>query len=476
MAEEEFIGRQFELKRLKEISHLNQAAIITIYGRRRIGKTELIEYAFQKRNLLKFEGIEGKSTQHQINTVLHQLAVFKKNPRLSKLNLTTWLEVFEIIAETVSKGEWTLYFEELQWLADYKDDFIRDLKYAWDNTFRHNPKLLIVLCGSSPSFMINHVLKSKALYNRSMYEIPLLEFSLDETREFLKKHSQQEVMDAYLTVGGVPEYLKYLKQDSSIFLSLCKNSFQRGSPFLGEYERIFVSSLGENVHYREIIDFLSKIKYATRKEIADHLKITSGGYLTALLRDLSLCGFVQTYTPYNQKKESTLTRFCIRDNFLMFYFKFIKPIESDIVNGDFNEVPGRAINMDAYRKWQGYAFERFCRQHHRLIAKILGFADVRYQSGVYFNRATDKKDRGFQMDLVYERDDKVLSICEIKYLQTKVGTNIIDDFEAKLALFRNPKNYTIQKILISLYGPSDSLIARGYFDRIITLADLFGSV
>lgn len=469
----DFIGRTYELQRLEEATHLNHAAIIIVYGRRRVGKTELIEYALHNRHLLKFEGLEGKSTQEQINAVLHQLAKYAEDPKIAKLNLTTWLEVLELISEYVKQGEWTLYFEELQWLANYDDDFISALKYVWDNYYRYNSKLLLILCGSSPSFMINHVVKSKALYNRSMYEIPLSEFTLTETAQFLKKHSQQEVMDAYLTVGGIPEYLKYLQQDSSIFLSLCKNSFRRGAPFAGEYERIFVSSLANNPHYKEIILYLSKVKFATRKDITHYLKIKSGGYLSDLLRDLVLCGFIKMYTPYNLKENSMLSRFSIHDNFLMFYFKFIKPIESKIANGDFNQSPTKAINTEAYRKWQGYAFERFCRTNHRVIAKKLGFEDVRYQSGVYFNRAIEKNEPGFQIDLMYARDDKVFTICEIKYLQSKISAQVIDEFEKKIALLPNPKKYTIQKVLISLHGPTDALIAQGYFDRILLLSDFF---
>ncbi len=468
----EFVGRETELARINEIEHRHQAAIMVVYGRRRIGKTELIEHAFAKRNLLKFEGIEGQSKQEQIDLVLHQLAKYTEDAKIAKLHFTHWREVFELIAEYLSDGKWTLYFEELQWLATYEDNFIADLKYVWDNFYRKNKNLLLILCGSSPSFMINHVLKSKALYNRSTYEIPLDEFNLQETEKFLNR-SHHEVVDALLTVGGIPEYLRYLKQDSSIFLSLCRNAFRKGSPFFGEYERIFVSSLANNPHYREIIEYLSKVKFATRAEMAKHLKIQSGGYLSLLLRDLELCHFIKKYTPYNLNEKSILARYCIYDNFLMFYFKFINPIGSEILNGDFNQSPTKAINTEAYRKWLGYSFERFCRKNHTLIAKKLGFEDVRYRCGVYFSRPLEKKMPGYQIDLLYAREDKVMTICEIKYVQAKIGTEVIEELEKKLSLFPNPKKMTIQKVLISTYGPADSLISRAYFDRFLILEDFF---
>ncbi len=168
-----------------------------------------------------------------------------------------------------------------------------------------------------------------------------------------------------------------------------------------------------------------------------------------------------------------LARYSINDPYLQFYFKFIKPIEKQIENGDYNANPTRALATDSYYKWLGYSFERMCRKQHKLFAGILGFAGIEYKSGVFFNRSTNSEKPGYQIDLFYDRSDKVYTICEIKYFQTKVGTNIIAEFEKKLELFPNPKQRTIQKILITTEGAEASLIKRHYFDRIITLADMF---
>ena len=162
-----FIGRTAELERLHTIGAAHEASIIIMYGRRRIGKTELIEQAFRDRNLLKFEGIEGLSQKAQLAHALQQLVKYTESKLLGKTVLTNWREFFEVLSDYTKKGTWTIYLEELQWLARYDETLIAELKYVWDNYFRRNPKLLIVLCGSAPSFMIDHVLHSKALYNRS---------------------------------------------------------------------------------------------------------------------------------------------------------------------------------------------------------------------------------------------------------------------------------------------------------------------
>lgn len=213
-----FISRKEELKYIEGALRTGEANILIVYGRRRIGKTELIEYALGIRNLLKLEGVEEGNTKAQMYRVLYQLSKALHDPYITHMQFNTWLELFDFIASKILNGVWTLYLEEVQWLAEYKNELISDLKYVWDNTLRHNPNLLLVLCGSSPSFMQNQVVHSKALYNRSIYEINLREFSLKETAELLENRSNREVMDAYLTVGGIPEYIKRIKKHSLFML------------------------------------------------------------------------------------------------------------------------------------------------------------------------------------------------------------------------------------------------------------------
>jgi len=470
---EDFIGRHRELEMLSELGQTKKPLILVVYGRRRIGKTELVEQAFRARNLLKFEGIRNKTEAEQMTHILWQLSQYTNNPLLAKIQVSTWTEVFKLINDHIPEGVWTLYFEEIQWLANYQDSFISELKFAWDNYFRHKKELVLILCGSSPSFIINHVLESQALYDRSQYELPLRELNLTETKQFLKNRSLKEVMDAYLLVGGIPEYLPWLDKDSSIFLSLCKNAFTPGAFFLNEYKRIFVSSLADSKHYKAIIEFLAKKRFASRNEILKHLKISSSGSISNVLQDLETCGFIEKYTPYNLHDESTLARYCISDAYMQFYYKFINPLRRQIKNGDFIEQPTAAIKTDTYRKWLGFAFERMCRKQHRLIAKILGFSAVHYRSGVYFNRNLDKEIPGFQFDLVFDRDDRVLTLCEVKYLQDKATSKVISDFEKKLEGLPNAKKKTLHKVLITSQGVDESVIRQGYFDQIITLEDIF---
>jgi AAA+ ATPase superfamily predicted ATPase len=468
----EFVGRKDELKYILDAAGKGEANILVVYGRRRIGKTELIEHAFHARNLIKLEGVEDGDKKAQMIRVLYQLAKILDDKHITHMQFSTWLELFDFIASKIQDGKWTLYLEELQWLAEYKNELISDLKYVWDNSMRHNPDLLLILCGSSPSFMINQVVHSKALYNRSLYELNLGEFSLNETEEFLKNRSHREVMDAYLSIGGIPEYLKRIQKYSSIQIGLCEESFKKDSFFSNEKNRIFISSFATNVHYQEIINYLSQVKFASKTDIEKVLHIKGGGKLTDVIKDLEMCGFIERYLPYQVISNSNLVRYCIADNYLRFYFKFIAPVSERIQQSDYNRTPLYALNKESYEKWLGLSFERFCRKHSYLIASIIGFSAVRYKSGAFFNRKTIKNQAGYQIDLVFDRADHVLTVCEIKYTQSKIGAEVIEEFEKKISQLET-KNQTIEKVLISASGATDALIGRAYFDRIITLEDIF---
>lgn len=230
--------------------------------------------------------------------------------------------------------------------------------------------------------------------------------------------------------------------------------------------------MSQNKHYREIIELLSQYRFLSREDLATKLQTASGGTLSDVLVDLEKCGFISKYRPYNLSDRTNVIRYAIMDNYLHFYFSFIKPIETRIANGDYDDAPQSAIKMDSYAKWLGFAFERWCRQYNRVIAKILGFSGVQYRSGPYFSRTTNKADPGYQMDLVFDRADNVYTVCEIKYLQSPAGVKVIVDMEKKLSLFPNKGNKTIHKVLICNEGADSTVLERAYFDQVITCDDL----
>ena len=469
-----FVGRAHERARLLEIADRPEASIVVMYGRRRVGKTELLEQTFRQRNIIKLEGVQDGDKKRQLELVLIQLAEYLDNPIVARLSPRSWLEVFDLIYEATKTGKWTLYLEELQWLACYDDELVSELKIAWDNKFRRNPNFLLLLCGSSPSFMIGNVLKSKALHNRSQHEFHLREFSLEETAEFFgTRYAAQDVLLAHIAVGGLPEYLKYLKTRSSILLSLSQEAFSSDGYFANEYERIFVSNLSGNSSYREILEYLSRRGTATRAEIIDELGVSSGGAMSELLRDLELCGFVEKLIPFHLGPNAKLVRYAIGDPYVRFYNQFIAPKWQRIERGDFRDDPLKALDRRSFETWLGFAFERYCRRNAAKIASLLDFGAVDYRSGSYFRRDFPS---GFQVDLIFDRADRVITLCEIKYNREPVGMSVTKDFDRKLAACKSLlENRAHQRVLITAGGAGKQLQESAYFDKILSLDELLPS-
>jgi AAA+ ATPase superfamily predicted ATPase len=468
----DFIGREAEIDSFHELAKSRGAKILVVYGRRRVGKTTLIHRAFAERNILKLEGLEKKGSAVQRDNILTQLSIAVNNPSIAKLKLRTWSEVLIEIAKITEKGIWTVYFEEVQWIAAYKEDLIIHLKYVWDNYFSKNPNLILILCGSSPSFLINKVMHSKALYNRSQYEFPISELSLAEAEKLIgKNRSREEVLDAYLAVGGIPDYLKRLTLKSSVYLSLCDQAFKPGGFFVDESERIFISSLAKNQHYLAIVEYLAKTKAATKGEILDALKLKSGGVTSSMFKDLIQCGFLGAYDNLSIGDTGRNSRYYLKDSYLQFYYRFIKPKLSGIRNGDFSHNAAKALDYNSYRQWLGYGFERLCLKLAFPLAQVLGFESVHFSCGPYYVKKT-ASGTGAQIDLLYKRADRVFTVCEIKYQGEPVGKNVINECEQKIVALL-PKNATVQRVLISARGADASVVNSGYFNKIVTIDEIF---
>lgn len=473
----DFVGREFEKGRLKEFTSARGAKILTVYGRRRIGKTELLEQYFRNRNILKFEGLEDASIPKQKESFIKVLAGYctpEGGDCISKMSSdSSWSDILISLANLTHIGKWTVYFEELQWLAKGDDPeasslFISELKYVWDNHFRRNDNLLLILCGSSTSFMLEKVVKSRALYGRAMTELPLAPFSIKDTREFLGGQlSQQSLLDVYLTVGGIPEYLKRFKNIGSYFETLAAQSFLPGGAFATEFDRVFISSLGKNEDYKKIVLFLSQHRFLSMEQLATLLGRKKGGWLTNLLEDLEQCDFIESYWRFDANSDSKLLRYTIKDYFLQFYSRFIYPKRKEIKEGRFKNDSSHALDLRNYRQWLGYAFERFVRHNQLSIAKALGFSGIQYDYGPFFKRSDVNSKDGFQIDLVFDRSDGVLILCEIKYTASPVGVEVIEETEAKMVRLQSYSKKLIQPVLITKSGAAKSLIDAAYFQHVL---------
>lgn len=467
-----FVGRNNELEILRRFSSDPSGSRLTaIYGRRRVGKTRLVQEAYSGFPLIHFEGLEGAGTRSQKNHFLKTLYRHSKMEAHRLAAPSDWEDLLILLAEYVAHKRCVVFFDEFQWMAAGRNDLIGKLKFVWDNYFTKAGPVHLILCGSISSFLVKKVIASRALYGRVDDVIALEPLLLHEARSgFLGSRSAREVLEYYLVVGGVPTYLELFDVRRSARLNIGDLCFKPHSYLLEEFDRLFVSHFGTVPHYRPIIQFLAGRGFATREEVAKHIGLTSGGRISTYLEDLDMAGFIEGYGPLHNPGSTHLRRYRIADPYLRFYFRFIHPLRRRIARTPEGIPLHEALAEKRYDIFLGLAFEHFCHRHAHLIAKKLGFSAVAYDCGSWYRRGD--LSTGAQVDLLFKRADNVMTLCEVKF-RDRVGKEVIKDVEKKTAaLAPLRKKYAVETVLITAVPPTQDLINEGYFSTILTTDDL----
>jgi hypothetical protein len=421
--------------------------------------------------MLLFEGLENQSKSKQIANFLSQLA-FQTHVDIPARHPTEWREALKYLIPLIEKKRIVILFDEFQWMANYRQEMVSDLKMVWDQYLTRAGVVTLILCGSIASFMIKKVIRSSAFYGRTDFIIDLKPFSLNETKEMFSDRSLEEILEAQMLIGGIPKYLELLREYPSVLLGMQELGFNPHGYFVEEYDRIFTSHFGRNRDYQKIIDALAARPYGlTRLKICQQTGIEPGGGVSNALFNLESAGFIQAYPPYHKERESKLVCYCLKDPYLRFYFTFIKPSLKKI-KSQMAPVFYGIMQSATYHSWMGRAFEYLCMDHAKKISALLGFSGIDYTFGPFF-KAHEKEKGGTQIDLLFDRADHVISLCEMKYTKTPPGIGLIEETEKKAALLKEVSTKTIQKILITKEPPSQELINRGYFYKIIGADELF---
>ena len=469
----EFIGRENELELLRDWNK-KSSKLTVIYGRRRVGKTRLVEEYTKNETIYKFEGIEGQNKKNQQKAFLSQLSLQCNAPGLRELSPQNWNGLLLLLSNLIGPDPCVIFFDEFQWMAGDRNELVSYLKFSWDNIFTQKNKVHLILCGSVSSFMVKNVLKSKALYGRVETEIHLRPLFLPVLiRAFGKKRSLREFVELYMAIGGIPQYLKMIDFSKSVFLNLQRLCFSPNGYLVNELDRILISHFGKNKIYRNILIYLAKNRWKNREQIQKVCRVGSGGRISEYLENLELAGFLERYVSVDRPNGIRNARYRIADPYLLFYFNFIYPNLTKI------NQPGEPFPIShflpekQYLPWQGFAFEKVCFQHNRLIAEKLGFGAVRYNAGSWFKRGLQNTKT--QIDLIYARADGVLTLCEIKFTRNKIGKEVIKDIEKKVETLPNPKQLTVEKVLITAAEPTKPLLNEGYFNNILTIEDIFAT-
>lgn len=464
-----FVGRLPELLELEKLYQQDKANLVVGYGRRRVGKSTLFDEFMSKKRHVKLEGLERASTKEQLKHVTADLAQQVNDPLLLQTTFKTWRSFFDYMTNVFSqnKRKTILLLDEFQWLAVNQSRLASLIKFYWDRHWRKQ-KVMLILCGSVSSFMIKRVINSKALYGRISLELCLPPFQPNEIHRLLQqKRNKDESLLYALTIGGIPKYLEEIDIKLSFDQNINRLCFTRNGLLVNEYECIFYSQFKEHKTYENIVKCLVN-KPLSLDEISRATKIATGGGLKNYLSNLEKAAFVTSYVPYDKALNSRLIKYRLTDEYLRFYYKFIMPHLKLIKTNSTRNLFTQQIKPK-WQSWLGFAFENFCLKNAEYLAEKMGFADQVLQWGPLFSRDSE----GFQVDLIYLRQDNVITLCEEKCYNTPVGINIVHEIEKKCSLISIPRGYTLEKALISRFGADTALQELGYFNNIISAQDLF---
>ena len=445
-----FYGRERELSLLQESNWRDHAQLIVVHGRRRVGKTALVEQAYRGRTMWSFDGLEGGGLDQQLAHFHSRLQLYAGRYR-DVARPRTWDEALRSLAAAIGEhgdDELVVFFDEFQWMVQMKPAAVSVLKSHWDSALSKHRNLRLVLCGSISSFLVKKVIRSRALYGRVSTEIELRPLSLDDAAAlFEDKRSRQEVIAIAMTLGTVPQYLEELNPRLSLSQNLNESAFSPHGFFFGEYQRIFISHFGRNPLYERVLDRLASGPQST-EQLATACQTRTGGTFTAILQDLTLAGFIERYSPLNKGPRSRQVRYRVLDEYLHFYARFIKQHEQEIISGRFSSL--QIAQQRSYPQWRGFAFERLCRRNAALIADRLRFSGIQYRAGSWFQAGDDQAgEPGAQVDLLFDRADRVLTLCEAKYSDRLAGKRLLRDLDAKCqALSKVYPRHGIQRVLL----------------------------
>lgn len=466
-----FYGRAAELNALADLYHRPKGGLVVVYGRRRIGKSTLIKQFAKDKNALKFEGLEKQPTSAQIEHFSNELKnQLKENHLLQKANFEAWPELFDFLTEYMrglkSDKKVILVFDEFQWMAASQSKLVALLKFYWDRHWK-DLNVMLILCGSIASFMVKKVIRSKALYGRVSLSLRVDKLLPRDAKLMLRKRSESETLKYLMLLGGVPKYLEAIDQSKSFEQNIEKLLFSPNSFFFGEFEKIFYSHFREPGFYLKIVRALIDGP-KSQSELAAILEAPSGGGMSEYLENLTMAGFIRIETPFLSHPQTKIRKFKIADEYLMFYAKFLQKNER-LIQGGSGAVLFRSKILKSWDSWLGLSFESFCTANALILAEAMGFRDKVLNFGPMFARGVG----GYQIDLLFERSDNIITLCEVKYHNKPVNTDIIPEVTKKAQTYKPPRGFSMEYALIAPMGATLALKKSAFFHHIVMEQDIF---
>lgn len=447
------IGRKAELDKFKRFTTSEKSEFVALFGRRRVGKTFLIREYFANNFTFQLTGIANATTEEQLLNFDLQLQQFQKGELIKTKN---WIEAFHKLSkylETVKiKEKKVIFLDELPWLDTKNSDFIKGLEHFWNSWADRQSNVILIVCGSAASWMINNLIQSRGgLHNRLTERIKIYPFNLKETKDFLVSKgcqlTAQQIVNLYMTTGGIPYYLEHVPKGKSTTQIIQYLFFDTNSPLKDEFKQLYRALFKKHEIYEKIVEVLASKNYGmTRSELIEKGKFKSGGTITKVLIELEESGFINSYTPYDKKQKNTNYR--LSDFYTSFYFRFLKDFKYREENYWIN-----LENQPIQNNWKGLAFEQVCLSHISEIKTALGISGMFSHQSSWFGEAFEEK---AQIDFLLERQDQVINLFECKFWADKfvIDKDYAAQLRRKIAVFKNATQTkkSVFLTMISTYG------------------------
>ena len=471
------VGRKDEITRLDRCMESVSAQLIIVYGRRRVGKTYLINEYYDNSFAFKLTGAYKMAKAFQLESFAEELKMQSGEHRAIPSN---WREAFSQLREYLeilpTTEKQVVFFDEMPWLDTPQSDFLPVFEWFWNSWASTRKNLVFIVCGSATSWMTENIADNKGgLFNRQSCRIYLEPFTLHETEIFLKSigitWSHYEIAECYMIMGGIPYYLNLLNNTLSYTQNIDRLFFKRKGELWDEFGLLYRTLFSNSESYIKIVEALStKNGGITRNEIIQKTGLPSNGALSEMLSNLTASGFVRVMNFYCKKKKDALYQ--LSDYYTAFYFRYIKNNYGKDENYWSN-----AIDNPARRSWAGLTFEQLCKDHIPQIKNKLGISGVLSEESIWYTQGDEELGiSGAQIDLLIERRDRVINICEMKF---SINEFVIDKaydmaLRNKLDSFRRMTNCkkAIQTTMITTYGVKQNKYS-GFIQSQITLDDLF---
>ena len=485
MAIDKIIGRLEEAQILDNALHSPDPEFIAVYGRRRVGKTFLIREFYENAICFELIGVHEASLKIQLNNFAESL---KKAIDIGILPQApgTWFEAFSYLEQYLESlnqkkdtGKRVIFIDELPWLNTPKSNFLAALEHFWNGYGSKKNNLILVVCGSAASWMIQKIVNSKGgLHNRLTRQIRLLPFKLSETEQFLKSRNviltRFQVISLYMAMGGVPFYLRQAEPGLSSAQIIDKVCFSKNGLLRTEFEKLYSSLFDQSDQHIRIVETLRQNRSGmSRNLILSTAKIPSGGTATKIMDELEESGFIVSWIPFGKKSNDAIYR--LSDEFTLFYFDWIKPL------GKRNPGDGYWLsrqNDPRKNSWSGYAFEGICMKHLQQIKNALGIGMVETFHGPWHCRTSSiQPGPGAQIDLLIDRKDASINLCEMKFSEGEftIDAEYAKKLRQKREVFKNGTN-TKKNIFITMITPFGVTNNQYYNDIIsssLTIEHLF---